>query len=575
LKVATDSKTVTIDGNKFKDLLSSGSGLLEQKKKEIDSLNVFPVPDGDTGTNMNLTFRAAYQAAVKVSGNAIHEVAGAASAGSLMGARGNSGVILSQIMRGIAKGLEGLKDANALQVAHALQTGVDTAYKAVMRPVEGTILTVSRETAKGAQAKAKNGETDILEVLKAGLERGNAALARTPEMLPVLKQAGVVDAGGQGFLTIINGWISALEGKSLAWHELAEPDGNDEERQEQPSNAGIMALESLEYPYCTEFLVKGKNLDPDVIRQNLLNEGDCLLVVGTSEVVKIHIHSKNPGRILGFAIQYGSLHQVQIHNMLEQNEAAAHQAKEAAQGRIKAEKTAGAEAPASSPEPSPEELKEFGVVAVAMGEGIADIFKSLGVDQVVFGGQTMNPSTSDLAEAVMKVPARNVFILPNNSNIIMAASQVNELVSGRQVYVIPTKSIPQAISALLAYNADNPPQENFQAMSDALAHVASGEVTYAVRNSQYGDLEIAEGDILGLVEDKITTTGRNIFEVAKKVLENMNWSEKDLITIFYGKDMAEEDVQSLAAWLKKEKPDIEVEVYSGKQPLYYYILGVE
>jgi len=570
LKVATDSKIVTIDGNILKSMFSSGSGLLEQKKKEIDALNVFPVPDGDTGTNMNLTFRAAYQAAEKVAGNSVHEVAGAASTGSLMGARGNSGVILSQIMRGIAKGLEGLKEANALQVAHALQIGVETAYKAVMRPVEGTILTVSRETARAAQNKAKSGEADILEVLKAGLEKGEAALARTPEMLPVLKQAGVVDAGGQGFLTIISGWIAALEGKSLTFQEIRPAEDAKEPAQ------GITAVQSLEYPYCTEFLVKGKGLQPEQIKAELLNQGDSLLVVGTDEVVKIHIHTKNPGLILSYAIKYGSLHEVQIHNMLAQNEAASHQAKEVAQKVGLAGENSACDPPEQNIMASAvTELKEYGIVAVSMGEGITEIFCSLGVDQVVFGGQTMNPSTSDLAEAVMKVPAKTVYILPNNGNIIMAASQVNEIVDGRQVYVIPTKSIPQAVAALLAFNTDHSAEQNFLGMSNALRHVASGEVTYAVRSSQYGDLEISEGDILGLVEDKITTTGRDIQEVAKKVLETMNWRDKDLVTIFFGKDMAEEDVQMLKDWLEDEKPDIEVEVYSGKQPLYYYILGVE
>lgn len=571
MKVETDSKAVKIDGNKLKDMFNSGSGLLELKKKEIDSLNVFPVPDGDTGTNMNLTFRAAYQAAEKITGNSIYDVAGAASTGSLMGARGNSGVILSQIMRGIAKGLEGLKEANALQFSYALQTGVDTAYKAVMKPVEGTILTVSRETARGAYNKAKSGETEILEVLKAGYEKGEAALARTPEMLPVLKQAGVVDAGGQGFLTIVSGWISALEGKNEEWQVKPE------EGELQPEISGITAVENLEFPYCTEFLVQGKNLEPEKIKQGLLDKGDCLLVVGTDQVVKIHIHTKNPGLILDYAIRYGSLHEVQINNMLAQNEAAAHENKEvdARENDLKPKEQPSEINTVTVPALNEVQFKEYGIVAVAMGEGIADIFKSLGVDQVVFGGQTMNPSTSDLAEAVLKVPARNVFLLPNNGNIIMAASQVNEIVEDRNVFVIPTKSIPQAITALLAFNTDNPPEENVNSMSNILTQVASGEVTYAVRNSLFGDLEIAEGDILGLVEDKITTTGRDIFEVAKKVLESMNWREKDLVTIFYGKDMAEEDVQLLEDWLEEEKPDIEVEVYSGKQPLYYYILGVE
>lgn len=572
MKVETDSKAVIIDGNKLKKMFGSGAAILELKKKEIDALNVFPVPDGDTGTNMNLTFRSAYQAAEKISSGSIQEVAGAASTGSLMGARGNSGVILSQIMRGITKGLEGLKEANAIQFSHALQMGVETAYKAVMKPVEGTILTVSREMAKGAYNKAKSGETDIIQVLKAGYEKGEAALARTPEMLPVLKQAGVVDAGGQGFLTIISGWISALEGKDSGFKEV------ESKIESQPEISGIVAVENLEFPYCTEFLVKGKELDPAVIKQDLLDKGDCLLVVGTEEVVKIHIHTKNPGQILGYAIQHGSLHEVQIHNMLAQNEAAAHENKEndtseSFQGIHDMIEKIDSDNNLHSAEEI--EFKEFGIVSVAMGEGIAEVFSSLGVDQVVFGGQTMNPSTSDLVEAIQKISAHNIFILPNNGNIIMAASQVKEIIQDRRVYVIPTKSIPQAIAALLAFNSDNLPEENFQSMSKALIQVSSGEVTYAVRNSMYGDLEISEGDILGLVEDKISTTGRDIFEVAKKVLETMKWRDKDLVTIFYGKDMAEEDVRILADWLETEKPDIEVEMYSGKQPLYYYILGVE
>jgi len=570
--VETDSKTATnystkiLDGIIFKNMLSCGAEQLEKQKKAIDALNVFPVPDGDTGTNMNLTYRAAYQSAEKVATGSVHDVAAAASMGSLMGARGNSGVILSQILRGIAKGLEGMDQANALQLAQALQTGVDTAYKAVMRPIEGTILTVSRETAKGAYNKAKSGESDILQVLKAGLERGEATLAKTPDMLPVLKQAGVVDAGGKGFLTIISGWIAALEGKV--------PEAKSTLSDEVPSTVttGIVEVGTLDFPYCTEFLVKGNDLEPEKIKQGLIDKGDSLLVVGTSEVVKIHIHTKNPGLILDYAVKLGTLHEVQIHNMLAQNEAAAHQAKEEDLSTTTVDQQEE-----QLKEQLEEELdfKEYGIVAVAMGEGIAEIFSSLGVEQVVFGGQTMNPSTSDLAEAVLKVKAKNVFILPNNGNIIMAASQVNEVVDKQQVYVIPTKSIPQAISALLAFNSDNLPEENVEAMTEALKQVVSGEVTYAVRDSQFGNLEIAEGDILGLIEDKITTTGRDVFEVAKKVLENMNWREKDIVTIFYGKDMAEEEVNRLSEWLESEKPDIEVEIYAGRQPLYYYILGVE
>lgn len=562
MRTETASKA-RIDGPLFKLMLGQGTQQLEKHKKEIDALNVFPVPDGDTGNNMNLTLRAAYLAAEAVEENSIYEVAAACSTGSLMGARGNSGVILSQILRGIARGLEGLKEANALQFAHALQNGVDTAYRAVMKPVEGTILTVARETAKGALNKAKSGETAVLEVLKAGYERGERALARTPDMLPVLKQAGVVDAGGKGFLVILKSWILTLEG-SL-------PESEPVFKSQEPSSqtvSGITEVDSLEYPYCTEFLIKGQNLEPETIKQALQDKGDSLLVVGTEEVVKVHIHTKNPGLILDYAVGHGTLYEIQIHNMLAQNEAAAHRAKEEN----------------GSPEAEPEtsesteieaDLKDYGVVAVAMGEGIAEIFKSLGVDEVVNGGQTMNPSTQDLADAVLKVPARNVMVLPNNSNIILTANQIKEVVNGRNVYVIPTKSVPQAISALLAFNTDKLPQENFDNMSEAIKQVVYGEVTYAVRDSQFGELDISAGDILGLVNNKISTSGTDILEVAKEVLETMAWREKDIVTIFYGEDTTEEDVELLSAWLEKENPDIEVEVYDGKQPLYYYIIGVE
>lgn len=569
MKVVTDSKAITIDGFILKGMLNSGSNLLDQKKKEIDSLNVFPVPDGDTGTNMHLTFRAATSAAEKVTKNSIHEVAGTASMGSLMGARGNSGVILSQIMRGFAKGLEGLTEANALQISNALQMGVDTAYKAVMKPVEGTILTVSRETARGAASKAKSGEPYILAVLKAGYERGQIALANTPNLLPVLKQAGVVDAGGEGFLTIIESWIHYLEGKDITGLYTTDRLSNEGTPE---IVTGISTVENIEFPYCTEFLVKGNNLVTEKIINHLSDKGDSLLVVGTDEVVKIHIHTKNPGVILDYAIKYGTLHEIQISNMLTQNEAAAGHNRELESQQGYDEQMIENQ---PSGELSEQPFKEHGIIAVAMGEGISEIFKSLGVDEVVFGGQTMNPSTNDLAEAARKVRAHHVYILPNNSNIIMAASQVNVLLEDSQVHVIPTKSIPQAISALLSFNPDVNAEQNTETMSGALKQVTSGEVTYAVRSTQFGEMDISEGDLLGLVEGKITATARDIFEVVQKVLEEMKWREKDIITIFYGKDMAEEDVQVLQDWLEKEKPDIEVEVYPGKQPLYYYILGAE
>lgn len=549
----TDSgKNIT--GRQWKQMIAGGARALEQKKQEVDALNVFPVPDGDTGTNMFLTIQSAARDAERTSGESVSEVAAAVSMGSLMGARGNSGVILSQLLRGIAKGVEGLKTVNAAQLAHALQTGVDTAYKAVMRPVEGTILTVSRETARAALSKAKQGGSP-LETLMEGYRKGQEALARTPELLPALKQAGVVDAGGQGFLIILGGWIAVLEGKALQPESFtaAQP-------VQEPVAQGIARVENLEFPYCTEFLVKGSALNPEQIRQDLKDWGDSLLVVGTPEVVKIHIHVKNPGKILDYALGWGALHEVEIHNMLAQNEAAAHAQKEPP-------------APIESAPGVPD--KENGLVAVTMGEGISEIFKSLGVDELVVGGQTMNPSTEDLAEAVRKVRAKNIYILPNNSNIMLAARQVQEVVPERSVSVIPSKSIPQGIAALMNFNPEGEAENNLMAMETGLASVKSGEVTYAVRDSQWDDLEIKAGDVLGLVEDKIVATGTSLMAVAQATLEKMEWRTRDLVTIFYGQEVEPQEVQRLQDWLGRENSGVEVEVHPGGQPLYYYIFGVE
>lgn len=533
-------------------MMVASAQALEQKKHEVDALNVFPVPDGDTGTNMFLTIQSAARDSEKA-GDSIAEVSAAASMGSLMGARGNSGVILSQLLRGIAKGFEGLKTANPGQVAQALQVGVDTAYKAVMKPVEGTILTVSREIARGALTRAKSGGT-ILETLLEAQRTGQESLAKTPDLLPALKQAGVVDAGGQGFLIILGGWISVLTGEMIIADTQVESGQKliSDEQKSPEDKQEFRQIENLDYPYCTEFLVKGTDLRLEQMQQDLKNRGDSLLVVGTPEVVKVHVHVKNPGKILDYALQWGSLHEIQIHNMLEQNENMAHALK-------------GKDQP----------LQEYGVVAVAMGQGIADVFKSLGANEVVYGGQTMNPSTEDLAEAVRKVPARQIFILPNNGNVIMAASQVKNIVHDREVHVISSKSIPQGISALLNFNSEGAVQDNIQNMERALGEVRSGEVTYSVRDSQYGTIDIATGDILGLVEDVLVTAGQSLLEVAQLTLEKMEWQTHDLVTIFYGEETKQEEVELLKNWLGEANPSVEVEVHSGRQPLYYYIFSVE
>ena len=565
MRPATNIITV-LNGQLWKQMMVAGAQALEQRKHEVDALNVFPVPDGDTGTNMFLTIQSAARDSEKY-GNSLSEVSAAASMGSLMGARGNSGVILSQLLRGIAKGFEGLLTANPGQVAQALQAGVDTAYKAVMKPVEGTILTVSRETARGALTRSKGGGS-LLETLQEAQRKGQESLAKTPDLLPVLKQAGVVDAGGQGFLIILGGWIAALTGEAIKVDTLVEQGTGLTSRVQKSSEnkQDFMRIENLDYPYCTEFLVKGTDLRLEQMRQDLKNRGDSLLVVGTPEVVKIHVHVKNPGKILDYALQWGSLHEVQIHNMLEQNESMAHALKAESSDQIEDKINNKAE---------DKPLQEYGVVAVAMGQGIADVFKSLGADEVVYGGQTMNPSTEDLAEAVRKVQARHIYILPNNGNVIMAAHQVKDIVQDREVYVIASKSIPQGISALLNYNTEAEVKDNIINMERALGLVRSGEVTYSVRDSQYGTMDISTGDILGLVEDVIVTSGQTLLEVAQSTLEKMEWQTHDLVTIFYGEETKEEEVERLKNWLGQENPSVEVEVHPGRQPLYYYIFGVE
>lgn len=556
-----------INGQQWKSMMRAGARALELKKNEVNALNVFPVPDGDTGTNMNLTIQSAVKDADKTSGESVAEVASAVSMGSLMGARGNSGVILSQLLRGIAKGLEGQKEVSAEQIAHALQMGVDTAYKAVMKPVEGTILTVSREMAKRALTRAKQGGNP-LETLKEAYLKGQQILAKTPEMLPILKQAGVVDAGGQGFLIILEGWVSALDG-----HEPEELSYSPIQQTAQPQEVqpGFLVVENLEFPYCTEFLVKGKNLKIDQIRHDLSGQGDSMLVVGTDEVVKIHIHVKNPGKILDYALQFGSLHEVGIHNMLSQNEAMAH----ALKNKETAQESLGQPQAETEAETEEQTHKEYGIVAATMGQGMAEVLKNLGVDEVVFGGQTMNPSTEDIADAVRRIPAKNIYILPNNGNIVMAARQVKDIITDKEIYIIPTKSIPQGISALVNFDPEGDPEENAQNMEKGLNQIQSGEVTYAVRDSQFGELEIKAGDILGLVEDVIQIKGSEVLQVAQLTLEKMEWRDHDMVTIFYGEETSQEEAEKLKKWLEQEVSSIEVELYPGHQPLYYYILGVE
>lgn len=536
---------LTITGNDLVRCVKAGCIRLEHNREQVDMLNVFPVPDGDTGTNMYLTLLSAVKEGEKHSQEPLGKVAKAISMGSLMGARGNSGVILSQIFRGIAKMLEGKESANAMDLALALKAGSDTAYKAVMKPVEGTILTVIREIAKACEKEAQAGD-DIISTLLAGLQEGKRTLARTPSMLPILKEAGVVDSGGQGIIYFLEG---AIDG--LAQEKDIQLDAYKEKISMQ---TGAVAKEEivLDFQYCTELLIKGENLDPGDIRDHLQPLGDSMLVVGEDEIVKVHIHSNHPGKVLETALQFGQLSDIKINNMLE----------EVHENRLNVEANAN------------KFTKKVGLVAVGAGEGIVEILNSLGVDVVVQGGQTMNPSTEDLLNACAEVSAPAVIILPNNKNIIMAAQQVKGL-SEKQIEIVATKSVMEAITALIAYNPDGELAEIAAAMIEEMEKITYAEVTQAVRDSAVNGLQIEEGDIIGMIDGKISLKGSSDDEVVMALLKEMIKDESELITLLYGNDLGEEDAEALREKIEEQYPDCEVEIHFGGQPHYSYLMSVE
>lgn len=528
-----------IDGFDLARMLEAGCSFLEENKSKVDALNVFPVPDGDTGTNMFLTLTSAIKEIQKNPTGNIGAVGKALSMGSLMGARGNSGVILSQVFRGFAKELEGHEDADARLVAKALQAGSDTAYKAVMKPVEGTILTVVREAAKAALAAARTSE-EIPEVLLAALEAARRTLARTPQMLPILKEAGVVDSGGQGFVYFLEGMITALTGETRAGQDYSVTNI------EQTVAGG----DGQDMGYCTEVLIRGSNLRIEHIRQQLEPLGESLLVVGEEDLVKVHIHSNHPGKVLETCLQWGSLHDIKIDNLEE--EAAARQ-----------EMLAQDSAPA----------KKVGLVAVCQGDGWREILSSLGVDKQVEGGQTMNPSTEDLLNAVNEVRAEGIIILPNNKNVILAAQQAAEIAS-IPVRVVPTTSAMQAVAALVVYDPEAELDMVLESMTEEIARVKTGEVTVAVRDSQVNGLKISAGDHIGLVDDVVKVKADNPDDCVLGVLKEIA-NEGDLISIYYGAEVSEEQAVSLQSKVQEAFPDFDVEVHYGGQPFYLYQLSVE
>ncbi len=540
-----------INGRDLVRSVKSGCIKLEHNRDRVDRLNVFPVPDGDTGTNMYLTLLSAVKEGEKNLDKPLGKVSRAVSMGALMGARGNSGVILSQVFRGMARILDGKDDADALELAQAFKAGADTAYEAVMKPVEGTILTVLREIAAGCEAEAKKNQ-DIVAVLLAGLKAGKIALEKTPSQLAILREAGVVDAGGQGFIYFLEGIVEGLaREKDIELREYREPDLPQEERHLSAD------LVSLDFQYCTETLIKGTVLQVDDIRDHLQPLGDSMLVVGGDELVKVHIHSNHPGKVLETCLQFGQLSDIKINNMLEEVHEHIHEWQ--------------AEDSSAGPgEPS----RKIGLVAVAVGDGVVEILKSLGVDVVVEGGQTMNPSTEDLLIACEAVPAQAVILLPNNSNVIMAAKQAVEL-ANRPLRILPTRSVMQAVTALIAFDPEGELDEIMAAMQEAMEQVQYGEVTHAVRDSQVNGLEIKAGDAIGLVADVIVLRADGEDEAVEKVLQQMVNEDSQLITVFYGSDMGPDQVAALQAKVGELFPDCELEIHYGGQPHYSYLLAVE
>lgn len=536
----------TIDGLLWSKLVVASSRYLDNRKSNVDALNVFPVPDGDTGTNMSLTMASAARSIQQKNEPAIGEAAKTVSYGALMGARGNSGVILSQLLAGFAKRAEDHESLNAKGLAEALASAVQTAYQAVMNPVEGTILTVSKEASRSALERAEEPGATIEQVLTAALEGASAALEKTPSMLPVLQQAGVVDAGGQGFVYILEGMLKLLSGEAEDLPVRAEPPA--EKEKPKVEFAGLPEG-VLQYQYCTEFILKKKTEDIplDTIRSFLSDKGDCMLVVGTADTAKIHIHTNHPGNVLEYCSALGSLHEIQIHNMSEQSQ----------EMQMKARA-----------------VKHLGIIGVAMGQGMVDIFKSLGVDIVISGGQTMNPSTQDFLDAIDSILAEEVIILPNNSNVFLAGEQAAK-VSGKPVQVVPTRSIPQGVAALMAFNGENDLSENARKMEEAAKQIITIEVTYAVRDAQYEGHEISKGQILGLVNDKLDMVGNKPNQVVRELMAGYLEPAHELMTIYYGEEISEAEARQLVEDLAVTYPSIDFELHQGGQPLYYYLISLE
>ena len=544
----------------------SGAKNLEIRKNWINELNVFPVPDGDTGTNMTMTIMSAAGDVNALKNPTIDDLAKAISSGSLRGARGNSGVILSQLLRGFTNAIRDHSELDGELIVAAMQKAVETAYKAVMKPKEGTILTVARVMYEKAQdVEDKEDLDNLFQVI---LTSGDEALAMTPELLPVLKEAGVVDSGGQGLMTVMHGMVDAFNGLELNLDFIA-PETNVQTVREP------ISTDDIKFGYCTEFIVKLEKEfteeDEASMKEFLLSLGDSLVFVAGDNMVKVHVHTNHPGRAFEKGLEYGQLTRMKVDNMREEHEEKLFNSDVVRAAREEEEKRkAEAEENARNAE-----RKESAFVAVTIGDGLAELFRGLGVDAVIEGGQTMNPSTDDMLHAIKEANAENVYILPNNKNIILAANQARDLVTDCNVYVVPTKTVPQGIASVVNFVPGKDPETNFEDMTEELANIKSGEVTYAIRDTTIDGTEIKSGDIMGIGDDGILAVGADVEHVVLQMLDKMIDEDSELVSLYYGEKYSEEDASALAEMIEEKYPDIEVEVNYGGQPLYYVILSVE
>ncbi|MBE6062151.1 MAG: DAK2 domain-containing protein [Clostridium butyricum] len=543
-----------INGRDFYNMVVNASNRLLEESDFVNALNVFPVPDGDTGTNMSMTFKAAVKEIENIDSNSIGEISKKLAKGALMGARGNSGVILSQILRGISKGLEGKDEVDVAEFAVGFFEGSKAAYKAVMRPTEGTILSVVRAASEAAVASEAK---DIVSLMEQVTAEAKVMLDKTPELLPALKKAKVVDSGGMGLYIILQGMYEALKDGIKA--EIKDITAS------SSSKVGAQSTEDVDikFGYCTEFIILGDANKAKEFQDKIQSLGDSMIVVGYDDVIKTHIHTNDPGKVLSYAVQYGELSKIKIDNMREEHRELLMDAADKEKSKKEIEEVA-----------TSTEEKKYGFITVAMGSGISNIFKDLGVDYVIEGGQTMNPSTQDMLDAISRINAEHIFILPNNKNIIMAANQAAEI-SEKDIRVVPTTSIPQGIACATMFNPDCEVEENFEELKSAIESVRTGSVTYAVRDTEIDGINIKEGNMLGLIEGKIKEVGENKEEVATKVLDKMIDDDCELITVYCGEEVTDEEAEKFEAELGDKYEEFDIQFYKGNQPLYYYLMSVE